>query len=240
MSQILRSPGLTRVLLLAAAGLVPVGLPLFTCSPCLANPFTSQDYGGQDPVPDPGAVGQLPGDDEAMPRRTSKSKSARKKSRQAEKDTTKKADSTGKTKSAATRTKKGDSGQLRFSQDIAPIFVANCVRCHSGDGVGVKKGKLDLSTFEKLLKGTPDNPKVVSPGNAAESSLVLRIKGEETPRMPQGANQVLAGEAIAKIEQWVKQGARLDKGLDPKKPIESYAASGEQVRRAQVARLPQA
>jgi len=239
MSQILRSPGLTRVLLLAAAGLVPVGLPLFTCSPCLANPFTSQDYGGQDPVPDPGAVGQLPGDDEAMPRRTSKSKSARKKSRQAEKDTTKKADSTGKTKSAATRTKKGDSGQLRFSQDIAPIFVANCVRCHSGDGVGLKKGKLDLSTYANLEKGTPEH-KVVSPGNPEESSLVLRIKGLETPRMPQGANQVLSDEAIAKVERWVKEGAKLDRGLDPKKPIDSYAASTEQVRRAQVARLPQA
>jgi len=173
-----------------------------------------------------------------MPRRTTKSKAVRKKSRPAEKNTTAKADSTGKTKNTGAKTKRGDAGQLTFSQDIAPILVANCMRCHSGDGVGVKKGKLDLSTFENLQKGTPEH-KVISAGNPAESSLVLRIKGEETPRMPQGANQVLADEAIAKVEQWVKQGAKLDKGLDPKKPIESYAASAEQVRRAQVARLPQ-
>jgi len=179
--------------------------------------------------------GQLPGDDEAMPRR----KAVRKKSRAAEKDASKKTDSTGKSKNAGTKTKGAGTGPLKFSQDIAPILVANCVRCHSGDGVGVKKGKLDLSTFEKLQTGTPDH-KVISPGNPGESSLVLRIKGEETPRMPQGANQVLAEEAIAKVERWVKEGAKLDTGHDAKKPIESYAASTEQVRRAQVARLPQA
>jgi cytochrome c553 len=238
MSKIFRSPGLTRVLLLAAIGLVPVGLHVFTISPGMAHPFTSQDYGGQDPggqdLPNLG-----PFDDEAMPRRLTKSKVARKKSRPAEKATTSKADSTAKTKSTGTKAKKGaDTGQLKFSQDIAPILVADCIRCHSGDGVGIKKGKLDLSTFSNLQKGTPEH-KVISAGNPEESSLVLRIKGEETPRMPQGANQVLSDDAIAKVERWVKQGAKLDTGIDPKKLIASYAANTEQVRRAEVAKLPQ-
>jgi len=227
MSKVLRSPGMTRALLLAAVGLLVSDAPR-----CLAYSFSSQDYGGQYPAGQD-MPGLDPNDLDLRLGRTTRPKAARKKKSHAEKDANKNADPAGKTKKTGT-------GQLTFSQDVAPILVANCTRCHSGDGVGVKKGKLDLSTFEKLLKGTPDNPKVVSAGNPAESSLVLRIKGEETPRMPQGANQVLADEAIAKIEQWVKQGAKLDKGLDPKKPIESYAASGEQVRRAQVARLPQA
>ena len=58
--------------------------------------------------------------------------------------------------------------------------------------------------------------------------------------MPQGGNNRMSAEAIAKIEQWVKEGAKLDAGLDPKKPIESYAASPEQVRSEQIARLPAA
>jgi hypothetical protein len=242
MSQILRSPGLSRVLLLATVGLVPVGLPLLPCSTCLACSFTYQDYGGQEPepqfVPGLGDLGQLPGDDEGIPRRSSKSKGARKKSRLTEKDATKKNDASGKTKSSATKTKGTNDGRLRFSQDVAPILVANCIRCHSGDGVGVTKGKLNLSTFANLQKGTPDH-QVISPKNPEESSLVLRIKGLETPRMPQGGNQVLSDAAIATVERWVKEGAKLDLGLDPKKPIESYAASSEQVRRAQAARLPQ-
>ena len=181
-----------------------------------------------------------PNDFDLTPRRTSKSKAARKKGRQAEKGTTKKADSTGKTKNTGTKTKGADTGQLTFSQDIAPILVANCMRCHSGDGVGLKKGKLDLSTFEKLQKGTPDNDKVISPGNPAESSLVLRIKGEEAGlRMPKGSN---AGP--------VGRGNRQDRAVGEGRERSSIRAStprsrSNRMRRApsrcgvaQVARLP--
>jgi hypothetical protein len=68
--------------------------------------------------------------------------------------------------------------------------------------------------------------------------LVMRIKGEKQPRMPQGNNAVLSPDAIAKIEQWVKEGAKLDGGIDPKKTIVSYAASVDQLRRSQLAKIP--
>ena len=165
-----------------------------------------------------------------------RTKAARKKGSASDKSKTKKADSTGKDKTASKKAD-ADSGKLRFSKDIAPILVANCTGCHSGEGDGLKKGKLDLSTFEKLQAGTPEH-KVVLPGNPDESTLVLRIKGEIEPRMPQGANTKLSDAAIAKIERWVKEGATLDSGNDAKKPIASYAASAEQVRRAEVAKMP--
>ena len=41
---------------------------------------------------------------------------------------------------------------LKFSKDIAPILVANCVGCHNGQQ---KRTKLDLTTFEKMMAGTP-------------------------------------------------------------------------------------
>ena len=75
-------------------------------------------------------------------------------------------------------------------------------------------------------------------GNPDESKLLLRLKGEIEPRMPQGANAKLSDAAIAKIERWIKEGATLDAGNDPKKPIASYAASADQVRKAEVAKLP--
>jgi len=234
MSKILRSSDFTRFLLLTAVGLVPLGLPLFAASPCLA-----QDYGGQDPgMPDMPLIdpfGQFPGENDLMPRRGLRTKAARKKSQSSAKGTTNKADTTGKTKNSATKKEPGGTTELKFSQDIAPIIVANCTGCHSKDGEGVRRGKLDLSTIEKLQKGTPDH-KIVVPGKPAESHLILRLRGKETPRMPRRG--ILSDDAIAKIEQWVKDGAKIDAGVDHKKTMESYAASPEQVRKNQLAKLP--
>ena len=112
------------------------------------------------------------------------------------KATTKKADSPTKTKNGATKNDAADSGQLKFSQDIAPILVANCVGCHSGDNVGVRRGKLDLTTFENLKKGSqkrPEDPEIVIAGKPDESHLVLRIKGDEEPRHAPGGQQSHVG-----------------------------------------------
>src|SRR5262245_1186347 len=81
---------------------------------------------------------------------------------------------------------------LKFSRDIAPILVGNCIGCHNPER---KRGKFDLTTFEKLMAGS-DVEKVIVPGKPEESHLVLRLRGEETPKMPQGANNNLADEAI--------------------------------------------
>lgn len=124
-------------------------------------------------------------------------------------------------------------GVLKFSRDIAPIIVANCSGCHNPRQ---KRGKLDMSTFEKIMEGTPSE-KIIAPGKPEESHLILRLKGEETPKMPQGANRNLSEAAIAKIEQWVKAGAVLDAGMDPKKTIASYAASPEDLRKGELAKL---
>jgi hypothetical protein len=240
MSKSLRSWGFIKALLLAAIGITPVVLPIFSPSRAMAYSPSNQDYGGQDQgVQDLPNLG--PFDDEAAPRRLTRSKAARKKTRQTDKASSGKADSTAKTTRTTSKGRGSDTGQLTFSQHVAPILVDNCLRCHSGDGPGLKKGKLDLSTFAGLQKGTgAADSKVISPGNPEESSLVSRIKEEDgSLRMPKGTNQSLSPEAIAKIERWVKQGAKLDSGFDPKKAITSYAANGEQVRRAELAKLPQ-
>jgi hypothetical protein len=126
-------------------------------------------------------------------------------------------------------------GTLKFSRDIAPILVGNCTSCHN-EKPQSKKIKLDMTTFEKLMAGTPAG-KVIVPGKPEESHLVLRIKGEESPKMPQGANRTLTEASIAKIEEWVKGGAVLDAGLDPKKPIASYASSPDDLRKNDLAKL---
>jgi hypothetical protein len=94
-----------------------------------------------------------------------------------------------------------------------------------------------LTSFAKLMQGTPKE-KVIEPEKPEESHLILRVKGQEKPRMPQGANNNgLSAEAISKIEEWIKAGARLDTGIDPRSSMEAYASSPEQVRRNQLAKM---
>jgi mono/diheme cytochrome c family protein len=233
MSATMRSPGLPRaiVVFLTAMWLAPIEIPLIPVSPCPVRPAAAQDVPPQ--VPD----GQDPNDMDAMPRPRAKAKTKR--ARLPEKGAAKKADAKAKTKKdATTETKTADPGGLKFSLDIAPILVANCVGCHSGARPGLRRGKLDLTTFEKFQKGTPAR-KVAVAGKPDESELVLRIKGEgDGARMPQGGQNSLSEEAITKIAQWVKEGARLDAGIDPKATLESYAASPEQLRQKELAKLP--
>jgi Planctomycete cytochrome C len=128
-------------------------------------------------------------------------------------------------------------GSLSFKRDIAPILVANCRGCHTGTGAGLRNGKLDMSTFEKLMAGGKSGKDIIA-SEPDSSHLVLRIKGEETPKMPPNNGQRgFADEAKAKIEEWVKQGARLDAGIAVTDPMDKYAATLDDLRKAELAKL---
>jgi hypothetical protein len=242
MSRIMRSPGLRRagVVVLTALWLVPVEITVLLVSSRPVRGAARNDAlpgpVGQE-APSPNST-QPPDDADDAPRPSRSKKSVRKKTRLPDKGASKKSGANAK-KDADSSTKAAETGQLKFSQDIAPILVANCVGCHSGNGAGLRRGKLDLSTFDGLRKGTPkpDHP-VIVPGKPDESHIVLRINGEETPKMPQGANAGISDEAIAKITRWVKEGAQLDAGIDPKAKLDSYAATPEQLRQRDIARQP--
>jgi hypothetical protein len=60
---------------------------------------------------------------------------------------------------------------VTFDKDIAPMFQASCVRCHSGDRA---RGQLHLDTLAGVLKGTKEGP-VLTPGDSANSLLVKSI-----------------------------------------------------------------
>ena len=60
---------------------------------------------------------------------------------------------------------------VTFDKDIAPIFKASCVRCHSGDR---PRQQLRLDTLANVLKGSKDGP-VLTPGDSADSLIVKAI-----------------------------------------------------------------
>ncbi len=100
-----------------------------------------------------------------------------------------------------------------FINDVAPILKDNCFACHDAKK---KKGKLDLTTFENLRKGgSHDDP--IEPGKPEESALIDRLTQTDLGRMPpKEAGAALPMAGIDVIRQWIKEGAMLDVGLDPK------------------------
>src|SRR6185503_15554884 len=56
--------------------------------------------------------------------------------------------------------------QVSFSKQVAPIFQAKCVTCHSKTA---NMGGFILSDFESLMKGGGSHGKAIVPGKSKES-----------------------------------------------------------------------
>ena len=151
MSKILRSPSVTRVLLFTAVSFLAVGLLLFSahtfagvlaCKLRSLGPISARAgrpwYG---PVRSASFGRRDAWEQDEIEGRSQEGPSCR---QEQENEPGWKGQK---------RTGAANGGQLTFSQDIAPILVANCVGCHSGDGNGIRRGKLDLSTFRKASNG---------------------------------------------------------------------------------------
>jgi WD40 repeat protein len=100
-----------------------------------------------------------------------------------------------------------------FINQVAPILKENCFACHDSKK---RKGKLDMTTYESLRKGgDKDDP--ITPGKPEESLMYQFISATTASRMPpKDSGDGLPKEKIAVIGQWIREGAKLDAGLDPK------------------------
>ena len=110
------------------------------------------------------------------------------------------------------------SGQLRadepsvsFSDQVAPIFVAQCVACHNAR---TAKGRFNLETFNALMRGG-ESGVVVEAGDGDFSNLVLQVEAGEMPK----DGDPLPEEQVALIRRWVAEGAKLDPGKLGDKPL---------------------
>jgi len=87
--------------------------------------------------------------------------------------------------------------------------MANCNGCHKP---GKAKGKLDMTTFAKLMAGGKKAAKksvpTIKPGDADASLLVQMISGE-VPDMPEDGDP-LKPEEVELIRKWIAQGAKDD------------------------------
>lgn len=114
-------------------------------------------------------------------------------------------------------------GEVSFAFEIAPLLLRNCVGCHDDDG---PEARLSMTTFARLASGGRSGAPFVA-GRSADSLLVRKIRGAsgiEGQRMPIG-RPPLSADAIALVEKWIDQGARLDL-LGPASGLVDIAAAG--------------
>ena len=103
-------------------------------------------------------------------------------------------------------------------QDVAPIFLARCAKCHSPNGIMGAPPEGFVTTDRQSLLAAGERARVV-PGNPAASEVVRRIRGLSLPRMPFDGPPWLDQRQIALVERWIAEGARDDSGRPAPVPV---------------------
>jgi hypothetical protein len=105
---------------------------------------------------------------------------------------------------------------VSFINDVAPILKENCLACHDAKK---KSGKLDMTTFEKLMAGGSGGEPVLAGEPDVSELHVLMVTDEQRRMPPRDKGEAVPKDKAAIIARWIKEGAKLDKGLDPKADI---------------------
>jgi WD40 repeat protein len=102
-----------------------------------------------------------------------------------------------------------------YEKDVEPILINKCAFCHSGN---LKEGKLDMASYEALVKGGKRGQPIV-PGKAEESLLYKLSSKQQKPMMPPKSEEPLTPEELALIKLWIDQGAKAPTGMREKPKI---------------------
>ena len=99
---------------------------------------------------------------------------------------------------------------VSYDKDIEPILKNRCFVCHSGKE---KQGKLDMGTYESLVKGGKRGSPIV-PGKSQDSLLVKLSGRTMKPFMPppEEEQEPLTPKELALLKLWIDQGAKAPTG----------------------------
>jgi Protein of unknown function (DUF1553)/Protein of unknown function (DUF1549)/Planctomycete cytochrome C len=98
----------------------------------------------------------------------------------------------------------GQTQRLDFATQVQPILVSRCTVCH---GPSTQMSGLRLDSREAALKGGDSGKRAIIPGDAAQSQIILRVSSEETGRRMPPVGEPLTIEEVARLRQWIDQGA---------------------------------
>jgi WD40 repeat protein len=97
---------------------------------------------------------------------------------------------------------------IAYEKDVEPIFYKRCIACHSGN---VKESRLDISSYEGLVKGGRRGTAIV-PGKSDTSLLYKSISRTSKPFMPPRGEDPATPEEVALVKMWLDQGAKAPSG----------------------------
>jgi len=104
---------------------------------------------------------------------------------------------------------------VSYDKDVEPIFVKKCFVCHSGN---VKESRLDLGSYEALMKGGKRG-NAVMPGKSEQSLLYQAAGKTKKPLMPPKTETPLTPEELAIIKLWIDEGAKAPSGTRVKPKV---------------------
>jgi WD40 repeat protein len=103
-----------------------------------------------------------------------------------------------------------------YEKDIEPILANKCFVCHTGKEVS-SSGKLDMATYEKLIKGGKHGPPIVA-GKSTESYFYKLCSRQMKPMMPPKDETPLVPNELALVKLWIDQGAKPPTGMGLVRP----------------------
>jgi hypothetical protein len=104
------------------------------------------------------------------------------------------------------------TGEISFTQNVAPILVARCGMCH----VGRNMGQFSMATFASLMQGS-ENGQMIEAGLPDESTLVMLVETGDMPP-PRPRPRPVPKDEVQVLKDWVAQGAKFD-GADEEQPL---------------------
>ncbi len=119
------------------------------------------------------------------------------------------------------------SQKVDFEKDILPALEVSCFKCHS-ERLKKPKGKLKLDSKEAFLETIEDVP-LFTPGDSSESYLleVLHLPKDDDEAMPPASKApTVSPVAIAKIKQWIDEGADFGDWEKFEHPVVDRGSSG--------------
>lgn len=112
------------------------------------------------------------------------------------------------------------AGMVDFNRDIRPILAGSCFKCHGPDEATRKAG-LRLDERDAALQPAKSGERAIVPGELDASELLRRVAttDEDDLMPPPKDGERLSLDQIAKLEQWIAEGAAYRKHWAYEQPI---------------------
>ncbi len=107
-----------------------------------------------------------------------------------------------------------------FNRDIRPILAGSCFKCHGPDEATRKAG-LRLDERNAALQSARSGERAIVPGELAASELLRRVTTSDADDLmpPPKDGERLSPEQIAKLKQWIAEGAAYRKHWAYENPV---------------------